>query len=247
MDVYITYNYADDEFYYRGTKTIVSHLDMYDNPAWLQPTPPHNFHCTNPTAYGQHPQFAWSAPEEPKGVTFKYKIYRSENGGPFYCVINEWTNRSWTDQEVSIAPKFQGVNFKYYVKAYTDQSPDSNLSNEAFICANPSKAAPDERVTEFDPPDQNPTTFELSALPNPFNPTTTIRYALPQAAPVTLTIYNLKGEVVKTLVNGYQTAQNHQVVWNGDDEAGQKVAAGIYLYQLQAGNYKQTMRLILMK
>ncbi len=87
----------------------------------------------------------------------------------------------------------------------------------------------------------------LQNYPNPFNPTTTIRYALPKASHVTLKIYNLRGELVNTLVNGYQTAQNHQVVWKGDNENGQKVAAGIYLYQLQAGNYKQTMRLILLK
>ncbi len=93
-----------------------------------------------------------------------------------------------------------------------------------------------------------PKRFELSQnYPNPFNPSTTIRYALPKASHVTLKIYNLRGEVVKTLVNGYQTAQNYQVVWNGDNDAGQKVAAGIYLYQLQAGNYQRTMRLILMK
>ncbi len=94
----------------------------------------------------------------------------------------------------------------------------------------------------------SPKRFELSQnYPNPFNPSTTIRYALPAASHVTLKIFNLKGEVVKTLVNGYQAAQYHQVVWNGDNEAGQRVAAGIYLYQLQAGNYKKTMRLILMK
>ncbi|MDZ7332643.1 MAG: carboxypeptidase regulatory-like domain-containing protein [candidate division KSB1 bacterium] len=96
--------------------------------------------------------------------------------------------------------------------------------------------------------DTAPKEFELAQnYPNPFNPTTTIRYALPVGSHVTLKIYNLKGEVVKTLVNGYQAAQNHQVVWNGDNDAGQRVAAGIYLYQLQAGNYRKTMRLILMK
>ena len=93
-----------------------------------------------------------------------------------------------------------------------------------------------------------PSKFELMQnYPNPFNPTTTIRYALPKASHVTLKIYNLRGELVKTLLNGYQAALNHQVTWNGDNEAGQKVAAGIYLYQLQAGNHKQTMRLILLK
>lgn len=93
-----------------------------------------------------------------------------------------------------------------------------------------------------------PGNFELMQnYPNPFNPTTAIRYALPEASHVTLKIYNLRGELVKTLVDGYQAALTYQVTWNGYNEAGQKVAAGVYLYQLQAGNHKQTMRLILLK
>lgn len=93
-----------------------------------------------------------------------------------------------------------------------------------------------------------PRQIELSQnYPNPFNPRTMIQYALPIAGYVTLKIYNLQGELVKTLVDGYQAAKYHQVGWNGEDEAGKKVAAGIYLYQLRADNYKQTMRLILLK
>jgi hypothetical protein len=101
--------------------------------------------------------------------------------------------------------------------------------------------------------DENKTTglpgqFELSQnYPNPFNPTTTIRYALPQASHATLKIFNLQGEVVKTLVNGYQTANHYQVVWNGENESGAKVAAGIYLYQLKTDNYSQIKRMIFIK
>ncbi len=93
-----------------------------------------------------------------------------------------------------------------------------------------------------------PAEFELMQnYPNPFNPTTTIRYILPKASRVTLKIYNLRGELVKTLVDGYQSAQNHQVTWNGDNEAGEKVAAGIYLYRLKTENYQQTKRLVFLK
>ncbi len=93
-----------------------------------------------------------------------------------------------------------------------------------------------------------PGQFELlQNYPNSFNPTTTIRYALPNASQVILKIYNLIGEVVKTLVNGYQSEQYHQMVWNRENEIGQKSATGIYLYHLLAGVYKQTKRLIIMK
>ena len=93
-----------------------------------------------------------------------------------------------------------------------------------------------------------PEKFELSQnYPNPFNPRTTIHYALLKAAHVTLKIFNLRGELVKTLVNGYRSAQYHQVIWNGENEAGEKASAGIYLYQLKAGNFQQTKRLVLLK
>ncbi len=93
-----------------------------------------------------------------------------------------------------------------------------------------------------------PNQFELAQnYPNPFNPSTTISYALPTASRVTLQIFNLQGEVVKTLVNGLQPANHYQVSWNGENELGQKVAAGIYLYQLKTEQFSQTRRLVLIK
>lgn len=83
--------------------------------------------------------------------------------------------------------------------------------------------------------------------PNPFNPTTAISYALPEAAFVTLKIYNLQGKQVRTLVKSRQTANQHQVVWDSKDDNGKPVAAGVYLYRLEAGNFTNTKRLILLK
>ncbi|MDZ7342519.1 MAG: carboxypeptidase regulatory-like domain-containing protein [candidate division KSB1 bacterium] len=93
-----------------------------------------------------------------------------------------------------------------------------------------------------------PTQFELSQnYPNPFNPSTTISYTLPTASHVTLQIFNLQGELVKTLVNGQQNANRYQAIWHGENELGQKVAAGIYFYQLKTEQFSQTRRLILIK
>ncbi len=84
-------------------------------------------------------------------------------------------------------------------------------------------------------------------FPNPFNPETTIGYALASASPVTLTIYNLKGQKIRTLVSGTQKAGNHQVVWNGTDDHGRAVSSGVYLYRLQTDRHDQTRKMILMK
>jgi len=93
-----------------------------------------------------------------------------------------------------------------------------------------------------------PTEFSLSQnYPNPFNPTTTIQYSLPKACHVTLQIFNLRGELVSTLVNEFQSASQHNVNWQGIDNKGQKVAAGFYIYQIKAENFTQSLRLLLLK
>jgi hypothetical protein len=93
-----------------------------------------------------------------------------------------------------------------------------------------------------------PFSFALApGYPNPFNPTTTIRYQLPEAVPVRLEIYDLLGRRVRTLVDGVQEGGYYQVVWNGWDEAGVGAASGIYLYCLQAGTSRAVRKLVLLK
>ena len=93
-----------------------------------------------------------------------------------------------------------------------------------------------------------PTEFRLyQNMPNPFNPTTIIRYALPTASEVQLVIYNMLGQKVKTLVKGRQDAKLHQIQWDGTNDNGVKVASGIYLYHLKADNFVSTRKMILMK
>lgn len=83
--------------------------------------------------------------------------------------------------------------------------------------------------------------------PNPFNPSTTIRFALPEAASVSLTIYNIRGQLVKTLVNGSLEAGYHQVQWDGSSELGEKVSSGLYFYRLESGDFQQVKKMLLVK
>jgi len=85
------------------------------------------------------------------------------------------------------------------------------------------------------------------AAPNPFNPSTEIRYSLAEAGPARLTVYDLKGRVVATLVDGDQAAGAHAVTWRGQDEAGRTLAAGVYLVQLRAGSEAAVQRVSLVK
>jgi hypothetical protein len=93
-----------------------------------------------------------------------------------------------------------------------------------------------------------PATFELvQNFPNPFNPTTTIRFALPRESKVTLKVYNLLGAEITTLVDESRGAGFHIAVWDGRDQNGQPVASGIYLYQLIGDGVRLTQKMLMLK
>lgn len=94
-----------------------------------------------------------------------------------------------------------------------------------------------------------PTAFDLAQnFPNPFNPETMIRYSLPEAATVTLEIYNMLGQKVRTLVDHTQQAADfYTLSWNGRDDNGKALSSGMYLYRLTAGSYVNTRKMVLMK
>ena len=83
--------------------------------------------------------------------------------------------------------------------------------------------------------------------PNPFNPVTTLRYDLPEDAMVSITIYDMMGRIVKTMVNDDQTAGHKSIEWNATNNVGQPVSAGLYLYTIEAGEFRQTKKMVLLK
>lgn len=83
--------------------------------------------------------------------------------------------------------------------------------------------------------------------PNPFNPITQIRYALPREANVALAIYNLSGERVRLLRDGREPAGEKTVVWNGLNDSGHPVSSGVYLYRLDADEFGATRKMVLLK
>jgi len=83
--------------------------------------------------------------------------------------------------------------------------------------------------------------------PNPFNPSTTITFSTRQTGRVKVNIYNIKGQLIKTMIDSEIPAGQHSLVWNGMDNNGESVASGVYFYRLETGNYKQTKKMLLMK
>jgi len=83
--------------------------------------------------------------------------------------------------------------------------------------------------------------------PNPFNPETRIAYSIPLKCNVKLAIYNINGQLVKSLQNGEQIAGYYTKIWNGKNNRGEMVSSGVYFYRIQTDNFVQSKKLILLR
>ena len=127
-----------------------------------------------------------------------------------------------------------GINYSNNISNYGDINIRSKISYEIEL----------ETVDVYD----LPLNFGLkSAYPNPFNPVTHLSYDLPQNEMVNITIYDMMGRVIKTLVNSSQNAGYKSVQWNATNDKNEPVSAGLYLYTIQAGEFRQTKKMLLLK
>ena len=93
-----------------------------------------------------------------------------------------------------------------------------------------------------------PAITDISAIyPNPFNPTTNIRFSNRVAGNVSLDVYNIKGQKVKTLASGHYEAGHYHIIWNGDDNTGRKVGSGIYFTRLVTEDKQVIKKMVLVK
>ena len=93
-----------------------------------------------------------------------------------------------------------------------------------------------------------PFTYELKQnYPNPFNPETSIQYSLANKGAVSLTVFNLMGQKVRTLIDKDQPAGNYEVRWNGLNDQRLKVASGIYFYRFKSGDFTKIQKMLLLK
>jgi len=88
---------------------------------------------------------------------------------------------------------------------------------------------------------------KISNYPNPFNPTTTIKFSLAKDAYTELNIYNISGQLVKSVIAENRLVGEQEVIWNGDNDTGSKAASGIYFYQIKSGNYQASGKMVMMK
>tara|TARA_B100000579_G_scaffold165335_1_gene134280 strand:- start:852 stop:2711 length:1860 start_codon:yes stop_codon:yes gene_type:complete len=113
---------------------------------------------------------------------------------------------------------------------------------------NPTPDASNSETLELKESHLNAETFKLfTNYPNPFNPITTLHYNLSQDGLVKIAIYDMMGRVIKNLLNNHQTSGYKTIQWNATNDYGKPVSAGIYLYQIQAGKYISTKKMVLLK
>jgi len=128
---------------------------------------------------------------------------------------------------IGLAPN---LRYYYRVRAYNIEGASDNSNIISVIIT-------DVENTSY------PTFYRLyQSYPNPFNPSTKIKYDLPQSSFVTIKVYDITGKEVKSLVNVQETIGYHEVVFNADD-----LPSGVYFYRLIAGNYSEVKKMILMK
>lgn len=146
-----------------------------------------------------------------------------------------------------------GVSFSPYSEGLGERAPvEAFAVNDSFMFAGTDYNGVWRRlrpgIVSIQPQPDVPQAFMLfDNYPNPFNPITTIRYTLPGQAKVTLKIYNILGQEIKTLVNKVQPAGIKSVRWDGRDNHNQPASSGIYIYRLQAGNQVQSKKMILLE
>ncbi len=103
-------------------------------------------------------------------------------------------------------------------------------------------------TTDVEDADQTPTASRLhNCFPNPFNPTTTIRFDIAQPAPTSLKIYDVAGHLVRVLVDEHLVAGRYEEAWDGRNDAGQKISSGVYFYKLTTAEYEQTKKMVLIR
>lgn len=166
--------------------------------------------------------------------------------GWLFSPTNHWPTQSEDGRKICQGTYAQGDCAIMYAGKDPDDPFGDNFQNLWFDNSTWGTDVEEEMTEE-----EVPAEFSLSAnYPNPFNPVTSIQYAVgsrQKPIPTTLKIYNVLGQLVRTLVDEPQAAGTYEVLWNGRDDNGAEVASGVYLYRLQVGDFSQIRKMVLMK
>ncbi len=192
------------------------------------------------------------APAPANVITFaQYRIdtgFSDENNPDPRADRNGLAALSEDPESIGPAPDEYDFDYNTDAQAYTHAAGGFPVGDLNWF---PDKKAEWETWVTTDITENNatPSTFSMKQnYPNPFNPTTTIDFALNKSSQVELIVYNALGQKIRTLMDGkIQAAGTHSINWDGRNDNGTKVASGIYMYQIKAGNQVETKKMVLMK
>jgi hypothetical protein len=178
-------------------------------------------------------QLTWNAPSDPDIDVFD--VFRSTTASfdpTGMTPIASVKDVEYLDQDVA-----NGTQYYWKIQAVDFSGNRSDYSDEVTLV-----------VTDVETLEGLPTEFALKQnYPNPFNPTTEIGFAVPKATHVRLSVYTISGELVTTLVDDMMQAGRYRVTWDGQTINGTPVSSGLYLYRINAGDFVQTMKMVLLK
>ena len=220
------YNYGDEEVDIGGM-VITDNLNNYDN--YYQIPTANDSTIIQPSGF----LLLWTDKESEQGV-LHLEIEILSRGGEVGLFMSDST--TVVDTLIFVA---QSADTAY--GRYPDSSATWQLMNPTPGSTNTQELSLNDNIVI-------PSRYSFHQnYPNPFNPVTTLRYELPKQATVNITIYNMLGRQVKTLVNQTQGAGYKSVIWDATNDYGKPVSAGIYLYQIQAGKHISTKKMVLLK
>lgn len=199
------------------------------------PGVPQNLVISNAGQNGQNPILQWTANAEPDFTSYKvYRGYQESKTAPIYWNSTPTatvTTTTWTDPAVTIetaAPSSVHYRITAVDNANNASDYSNTVSTKSYFGPKISAEPPEDDLSSALPND-----FALHQnYPNPFNPSTEIKYDLSEQGQVVLSIFNVVGQKVRTLVDESKDAGYHRIVWDGKDDLGIGVASGIYLYRI---------------
>jgi len=172
--------------------------------------------------------------QEQQGIHTNFKL---SAGGEFIALVD--ADGVTVIDSISFGPQTTDISFGRF--------PDGANNWSSFY---PTPGNPNS-LTSIEDEQLIPTEFTLSAYPNPFNPNTSIRYTIPNASSsarnlnIKLIVYDMLGNEITTLVNEEKPAGTYEVVWNGENNFGNKVSSGIYFVRIQANQQFKNLKLML--
>ena len=170
----------------------------------------------------------WLSAEE---EDFSYhNIYRNNLDNSDLAMVFTTSDSFYVDLDMT------GGSWEYWITAVDSAGNESDATDPVSVLL-----ANEEELTI-------PTVYALEQnYPNPFNPSTQIRYALPEETMVTISIYDMMGRKVRTLVSQSISPGYHTTLWNATNDNGIAVSAGMYIYTIQAGSYRHMKKMVLLK